>query len=135
MNRRPGSIVFGLVVGLLVAVLSYRWITDTERGAERAEQERVVMASRSLLQETLEIESLDIVDPLSPERKVGKVYVYPQQPGWEVSGYYRRSENDQWHPYLLSMDGDLSLENLKVKDNDPAVEQIAAADDRLSINP
>lgn len=135
MSQRPGSIVFGLVVGLGIAVLSYEWISSPDRGAERREQERVVAESRSLLKETLAIEQLEIVDPLSPQRRVGKVYIYPQQAGWELSGYYRRDESDIWHPYLLSMEVDLSLESLRVKDKDPALERIAAEDKRLSINP
>ena len=134
MNHRAGSIVFGLIVGVGAAFLSYQWITNPERGEERAEQERVVLASRARLSARLRLDELEMVDPLSPQRKVGKVYVYPIDGGWEVSGYYRRSENDRWHPYLLALGDDLSLESLKVKDADPAVRQLAAEDARLSVN-
>lgn len=135
MNRRPGSIVFGLIVGLAVAILSYQWITNPERGAERAEQEHVVMVARNLLQVTLATGALEVVDPLSPDRKVGKVYIYPQSGGWEISGFYRRGETDRWHPFLLSLSTDLSLQNLKVQDDDAAIARRADADALLSVTP
>ena len=135
MNRRPGSIVFGLIVGLAVAFLSYQWITNPDRGAERAEQERVVMVARNVLQVTLATGALAVVDPLSPDRKVGKVYIYPQGGGWEISGYYRRGETDRWHPFLLSLSTDLSLQSLKVQDDDAAIARRADANALLSVMP
>lgn len=134
MNHRVGSIVFGLVVGLGAAFLSYQWITNTDRAQERAEQERVVLTSRALLEDTLGLGVLELVDPLAPERKVGKVYVYPASGGWEVSGYYRRGEDDRWHPYLLTMSADLALSHLKVQDEDPALQQRAADSAQLTID-
>ena len=74
------------------------------------------MASRSLLQETLAIESLDIVDPLSPQRKVGKVYIYPENPGWAVSGHYRRDEDDRWHAYLIRLTEEFGLAEFEADD-------------------
>jgi hypothetical protein len=116
MNRRTGQFVFAFGVGLLVAILAYRWIADTGPRAERALQESVVAESRLLLNATLNIGQLELVDPLSPSRKVGKSYVYRADAGWEVSGYYRRSEQDLWHPYLVSMDASMSLTHLKISD-------------------
>lgn len=135
MNRRPGSIVFGLLVGVAIAVLSYQWITNPERGAERAAEERIVLAVRRVLQETLDVGELDIVDPLSPDRKVGKVYIYPVADGWEVSGFYRRDESDRWHPYLALLSADDRLQDLKVQDKDPNIARKAETDPRLSVTP
>lgn len=116
MNHRIGRLVFAAGVGLLVALLSYRWVIDPTPRAERQLQESVVLESRSVLLETLAIGQIDIVDPLAVDRKVGKCYVYRADSGWQVSGYYRREPNDLWHPYLISLDDSLSLKHLKVSD-------------------
>ncbi len=116
MNHRAGKLVFGISVGLLVAVLAYRWAGDTGPNLERQREESVVMASREWLESALDLGQLVIVDPLAPDRKVGKVYVYPAGDRWEVSGFYRRDKHDLWHPYLITMDAALALKHLKVSD-------------------
>jgi hypothetical protein len=116
MNHRVGRLVFGFSVGLIIAVLSYRWIADTGPRIERQEQERVVVASREHLHATLDLGQLELVDPLSPDRVVGKAYVYPAGDGWEVSGFYRRDDQDLWHPYLVTLDASTKLTHLKISD-------------------
>ncbi len=135
INHRVGSIVFGLVVGMLIAVGAYQWITAPDRGEQRAVEESVVGVSRSVLEERLDFENLEFVDPLAPERKVGKVYVYPLAAGWEVSGFYRRDDGDRWHAYLLTLSGDLELTSIKVKDSDPRLAQMAASDSLFDVVP
>jgi hypothetical protein len=135
MNHRVGSVVFGLGIGLLVAAWSYQWITAPEKREQRAEEEAVVMESRIILEEKLDITGLEVVDPLAPQRKVGKVYVYPLDGGWEVSGFYRRGEGDRWHAYLLTLSADLELTSMKVKDADPRLEQVAASDSLIEVLP
>ena len=133
MNHRVGSIVFGLGVGLLVAAWSYQWITTPDKRAQRVEEESVVAVSRSLLGERLGIEELELVDPIAPNRKVGKVYIYPLAGGWEVSGFYRRGDGDRWHPYLLTLAADLALTSLKVKDGDSRLAQMADTDPQFEV--
>jgi hypothetical protein len=116
MNHRIGRSVFALIVGLVVAMFAYSWITNPEPRHERAQQEYVVKVSRSLLASIVASDALEIVDPLAPNRKVGKVYVYADPPGWAVSGYYRRGEQDRWHPYLITLTTELELYRLKVQD-------------------
>jgi len=116
MNHRIGRVVFSLAVGIAVAVFAFQWITNPEPRALRVQQEQVVQTSRSLLATVLASDGLEIVDPLAPNRKVGKVYVYAEQPGWAVSGYYRRDQDDPWHPYLLTLTDGLDLVLLKVQD-------------------
>jgi hypothetical protein len=135
MNHRIGRIVFVFVIGLLVASFSYRWITNSEGRVERALQESVVEASRGHLRSAVGIDSLEIVDPLAPNRKAGKVYIYAEGDGWAVSGYYRRGENDRWHPYLMTLNTDQSLSFLKLKDRDQQLIERAASDPLLEINP
>ncbi len=133
MNHRVGSIIFGLVVGLAIAVLAYQWVTDPAKRLERAEQERVVELSREILQQTLAIHDLQLVDPLAPQRKVRKVYIYPLENGWELSGYYRRDDDDRWHPYLLVLSPALSLRSLKIRDTDGGLAQIAAMNPLIEV--
>ena len=135
MNHRIGRIVFVFVIGLLVASVSYRWITNPEGRVERALQESVVGASRGHLRSAVGIDSLEIVDPLAPNRKAGKVYVYAEGDGWAVSGHYRRDENDRWHPYLMTLNTDQSLIFLKLKDRDQQLIERAASDPLLEIGP
>lgn len=132
MNHRIGRAVFALVVGLAAAILSYKWITDPDPRMQRAREEQVVQVARSLLVAKLDSKSLEIVDPLAPDRKVGKVYVFAEAPGWAVSGYYRRSEEDRWHPYLMLLNENLELHRLKVQDETVAAR--AAADPTLEIS-
>lgn len=133
MKNRPGSIVFGLAVGLVVAVLSYRWVTLPEKGAEREKEEAVVLEARILLATRLGLDTPDIVDPLAPQRRVGKSYIYPAGTGWEVSGYYRRGSGDDWHPWLMRLDAERRLLLLRVRDDDPLLVQEASRDPALEV--
>lgn len=116
MNHRVGRSLFALGVGLVVATLAYQWITNPEPRARRQAEEQAVMVSRVLLREAVGQQNIEIVDPLAPNRKVGKVYVYAEMPGWAVSGHYRRSEEDRWHPYLMHLTEALELHALKADD-------------------
>jgi hypothetical protein len=116
MSHQVGRWVFALGVGVLVAFLSYRWITNPAPRIERQLQEAVVLTAREQLKQATGIESPEIVDPLDPDRKVGKVYIYRSDTGWEVSGYYRRNEDDKWHPFLMSLDVAPAMTHLRVQD-------------------
>ena len=133
MSHRAGSIVFGVIVGLAVAVWSYQWITDADRRDERVQQERAVLVARDLLASSLRLEDPEIVDPVSPQRRVGKAYIYRTGAGWEVSGYYRRNEADEWHAYLLTLAADNSVKHLKVQDTSGEIAELATSDPRLDV--
>ncbi len=135
MNHRIGSRVFGLVVGLAVAWWSYQWVTDPGPREERLEQERIVRLARSVVETELGLGGAEFVDPLFPERSVGKVYVYRIDDGWQVSGYYRRDESDEWHPWLATIGSDDALRQLRFGDSDSALVERAAADARLEALP
>lgn len=117
MNHRFGRNLFALGVGLAVAVWAFQWITDPQPRARRESEERAVLASRGLLAAEVGPGDLEIVDPLAPDRKVGKVYVYAEEPGWAVSGYYRRGPGDRWHPYLMHLTADFKLFSFKADDD------------------
>ena len=135
MSHKMGSLVFGAVVGVLVAIWAYQWVSDPVKRERRIEQETVVETSRTVLRDKLAIGDIELVDPLAPRRKVGKVYVYPLASGWEISGYYRRSDQDLWHPYLMALSQELSLESLKISDSDAGLAQLAAMDPNFEVLP
>lgn len=116
MRHGVAKIVFALGVGLLVAISAHRWATDPTPRVERERQETVVAAARAHLLATLALGEIRVVDPLDPDRKVGKSYVYPATDGWEVSGYYRRDSADLWHPFIVTLSHDLALTHLKISD-------------------
>ena len=91
MNHRIGRNLFGLAVGLAVAVFAYQWAGNPEPQARRAAEERAIEVARVALGAAVNSDELEIVDPLAPNRKVGKVYVYAEPPGWAVSGFYRKN--------------------------------------------
>ena len=135
MQQRKGGIVFAVLVGLVVAVLSYRWAVDTRPREERLRQEQVVLLTRDALVEIVGSGALEIVDPLAPDRKVGKVYIYPFADGWEVSGYYRRDANDLWHPYLMRVGQDMKPVGLRLSDQDPTLVEKGKHDALLEVLP
>ena len=133
MNHRIGRVVFVIVFSLAVAWYAYQWITDPSGRTERAVQERVVAVARERVGEAVQLSGLEFVDPLAPQRRVGKVYVYRRDDGWEVSGFYRRDKDDRWHPWLLLLDAGLQRQHLKVQD--PGLSAGLAEDPALEITP
>lgn len=128
--------VFALAVGFLVAFYAYDRITDPRPRQERAREEAVVHASRDILRGYVGTAAeLRIVDPLAPDRKVGKVYIYPAGSGWEVSGHYKRGEADRWHPYLMRLDAGLVLLELSLRDDDAGLRRRAGSDPKLTTEP
>jgi len=75
------------------------------------------------------------VDPVSPNRKVGKVYIYPAGGGWEVSGLYRRDEDHAWHPFLMSLNVEAGLESLAVRDANDRLIGLSSQDSKFSAVP
>jgi len=136
INHKTISWVIALSVGLLLALFSFERISDPEPRAQRAEEEAVVLAAREILQSYVSPGAeLLLVDPLDTNRKVGKVYIYPTEAGWEVSGHYRRDANDTWHPYLMSLDNAVKLVNLAVSDSNERLLGLSSQDSKFSAVP
>jgi hypothetical protein len=116
--HRIARLTFALSVGVFLAFYAYQRVSDPEPAMRRAEEEGVVLAARDILRDYIgTAPQLRIVDPVSPDRKVGKSYIYPTDSGWEVSGHYRRSDTDLWHPFLMGLYDDATLASLSVKDS------------------
>lgn len=136
INHRVMRWVVAFGVGLAVSLYAFQRISDPQPGIQRAREEAVVRSARSILIETISPDSaLELVDPLAPDRKVGKVYVYPTGSGWEVSGHYRRGPADDWHPFLMQLDDASTLVRLAVRDSDARLTSAAAEDPKLTVTP
>jgi hypothetical protein len=134
MARNRGSLIFGILVGLVVAMFAYRWVSEPPDRSARVREERVVMQARETLRARLQLGESNVIDPLQPDRKIGKVYVYPVEGGWEVSGYYRRANGSPWYPWLMRLDNDEQLVTLKLDGNDRAIQAIAESDPAIEID-
>jgi hypothetical protein len=136
INHRVTRWIFAFAAGLLLSLYAFERISDPEPARERAREEAVVLTARGILQRYVAPrQSLDMVDPLQPNRKIGKVYVYPADAGWEISGHYRRNVDDRWHPYLMSLDGEMRLTSLAVKDADERLLALSSRDPKFSAAP
>ena len=133
MNHRIGRLVFAFGVGLIVAFASFKWITNPAPRLERQLEETVVVAARKHLADATGIVDAEIVDPLEPDRKVGKSYIYRAGDGWEVSGYYRRGDDDRWHPFLMRLDASHSMTHVKVQDE--LLSEIASGNELVDVVP
>lgn len=111
-----GGSVFALVAGLVVAWISYSWITDPGGREQRAREEAVVNVATSALRRRLGGgDDLVVVDPLNPNRVAGKTYIYPVEAGWEVSGHYRRGSDGPWQPWLITLDANAEVTDISVR--------------------
>jgi len=140
MHYRGGRFVFVAIVCVAAVFLSYRWVTNPEPRAERALQESAVIAAREAIISLVAVDSIEIVDPLATNRKIGKAYIYRNgdkgdDAGWAVSGFYRRDENDNWHPYLMMLSSELAVEHLKVGDSDKGMIERAENDPEFEASP
>lgn len=132
LNHRILRLVVAFAFGVLVSYGSYQWITDTERPSRRAEEEGVVLAARDIIRGYINDANLELSDPLNRVRAAGKVYIYPTDTGWEISGHYRRTSEKTWHDFLMTLDDEAGLLSLRVNDDDPQLVDRAVSDPRFS---
>jgi hypothetical protein len=134
-SHRLTKAIVALAIGLAVALYAFQFATDPRTADQRAEEEATVHAARDILHGYIAPEgSLEIVDPLAPNRAIGKVYIYPSGEGFEVSGYYRRGEGAFWHPFLMKLDAESRLVELSVRDTDAGLARRALADPKLVVS-
>ena len=131
-RHRIARLAIALAVGAGLAWYAWDRATDPGPAAERARQEAVVAAAREILYGYLGAD-VDLVDPLAPDRRVGRAYVYPAGNGWEVSGHYRRGAGAAWHPFLMHLDAASGLHRLTLRDDHPELIRRAAEDPRLHV--
>ena len=136
INHKVIRPVGALAIGLVLALYAYQRVTDPEPGLQKKREEGIVMVARDILQSFVSPgNAIEIVDAVSPARKVGKVYIFPNDDGWEVSGHYRRDANDRWHPYLMALNREAELESLAVQDGNDRLIGMSAQDPKFSAVP
>lgn len=119
-----------------MAIYAYSFITDPLPRQQRQLEEAVVNSARVILRDYVSAgRDLDIIDPVAPNRKIGKVYIYPADDGWQVSGYYQRDGDQRWHPWLMTLDGSKALKALDVRDTHPELVAKAADEPRFTVKP
>ncbi len=127
--------VVAFSVGIVLALYAFERISDPEPARQRAREEAVVFSAREILKSYVPADGeIEIVDPLATNRVAGKVYIYPTDNGWEVSGYYRRNESDRWHPFLISLNANIDLVSLSVRDADENLGAAASVDPKFSVS-
>ncbi len=127
--------VIAYSVGIVLALYVFERISDPEPARQRAWEEAVVISAREILKSYVPADGeIEIADPLATNRVAGKVYIYPTDDGWEVSGYYRRNESDRWHPFLISLNAHIDLVSLSVRDADDSLGAAASVDPKFSVS-
>ncbi len=136
MVQKIGGIVFALAVGSFVAWWAYTFNPTPDERAQRDVEEAMVMRARAAVSETLGGgEDLQIVDPLNPNRVAGKVYVYPVETGYEVSGYYRRQVGTFWMPWLVRLNDGGEVIEVSAAGPDGPLELPVPANDEVAEAP
>lgn len=130
MAQKIGGIVFALAVGLLMAWWAYQSNPTPDQRAQRDVEEAMVLRARDAARAFLGGGAdLQIVDPLNPNRVAGKVYVYPVDSGYEVSGHYRREVGTFWMPWLVRLSPAGEVIEVSAAGMDEAGEPATAGDD------
>jgi len=133
-HHRIIRLVVAFAIGIFLALYSFERISDPEPALQRAREETVVLSAREILKSYVSPSvEIEIVDPLATDRVVGKSYIYPIENGWEVSGHYRRYASDRWHPFLMSLDTNVKLVSLMVRDDDEKIATTARDDPKFSV--
>ena len=118
MNKKYtlGQIIFALTVGFLAATSVYFSSTSPDITIQRESEEAVIKQSEKLFMTILKMpNTTQIIHPLNPNRDVGKSYIYPLDGDWQISGFYRRNQNEEWRAWLISLDKSLKLIDLRVQ--------------------
>lgn len=132
--HKVARFTLALCIGVALALYAYHRVNDPEPAMQREREEAAVLAARDILRSYLEpAAEPEIVDPVSPRRKVGKSYIYPTQAGWEISGHYRRNESDRWHPFLMATDHEHQLLMLSVRDTPANFNPTSLQDPKLEV--
>jgi len=112
------QIIFALTTGFVLSWFVYQSTIKTPYQAQRKLEEQIVTKANVLLIEQLGFPTdIEVIDPVNADKDVGKTYISPENKKWQVSGYYRRSEFDDWHPWLMDLSQDLRIVGLSIQDN------------------
>ena len=112
------QVIFALITGFGLSWLVYQSSVQPPYETQRQTEEVIINKANVLLIKSLNLPlGLEVIDPIKPDKDVGKTYISPNGREWQVSGYYRRNELDEWHPWLINLDENHKLIRLSVQDD------------------
>ena len=112
------QVIFALITGFGLSWLVYQSSVQLPYEVQRQTEEEIINKANVLLIKSLNLPlGLEVIDPIKPDKDVGKTYISPNEREWQVSGYYRRNELDEWHPWLINLDENHKLIRLSVQDD------------------
>ena len=133
----PVQIVFAIIVGLSLSSFVYFSTISPDSQKQRAIEETVVLEAEKLFFILLELpDSSEIISPINENRDVGKTYIYPSvNGGWQISGYFRRSQLEGWSPWLMNLDESINVIELKVQGRKESFSENISSKSNITIMP
>tara|TARA_B100001105_G_scaffold50458_1_gene38034 strand:+ start:208 stop:618 length:411 start_codon:yes stop_codon:yes gene_type:complete len=134
MKHKFLKIIIFLILFIAALTYTYRNVYEPISVNQRGGEIQIIHITRSIIKSYIDISSdIKIIDPLNPNRKIGKSYIFPSDNGWEISGYYKKTDRDNWHPWLISLNSTNELVSIAVKDDSPRIKKKSIEDPFLSI--
>ena len=134
MKHQFLRIIIFLILFIAAITYTYRKVYEPISVNQREDEIQIIHITRSIIKSYIDISSdIEIIDPLNPNRKIGKSYIFPSDNGWEISGYYKKSGHDNWHPWLISLNSANELVSIAVKDDDSGINKKSIEDPFLLI--
>ena len=128
--------VFAVIIGFAVSYYAYKWAVDPAPRLQRQTEEKIVSYARKSFFQLLELtEQTKVIDPLNPDRKVGKTYLASSENGWQVSGFFRRDDLEHWYPWLMNLDNDLNIVELRIQGDKSVFSDDIINSDKIFILP
>lgn len=134
MKHKFLRIFIFLMLSIAALTYTYRNVYEPISVNQRGGEIQIIHITRSIIKSYIDISSdIKIIDPLNPNRKIGKSYIFPSDNGWEISGYYKKTDHDNWHPWLISLNSANELVSITVKDDSPRIKKKSIEDPFLLI--
>jgi hypothetical protein len=134
MKHKFLRIIIFSILFIAVLTYTYRNVYEPISANQRDDEIQIIHITRSIIKNYIDISpDIEIIDPLNPNRKIGKSYIFPSDNGWEISGYYKKTDYDNWHPWLISLNSVNELVSIAVKDDNPRINKKSIEDPFLLI--
>ena len=134
MKHKFLKIIIFLILFIAALTYTYRNVYEPISVNQRGDEIQIIHITRSIIKSYIDISpDIEIIDPLNPNRKIGKSYIFPSDNGWEISGYYKKTDYDNWHPWLISLNSVNELVSITVKDDNLRINKKSIEDPFLLI--
>ena len=134
MKHKFLKIIIFLILFIAALIYTYKNVYEPISVNQRGDEIQIIHITRSIIKSYIDISpDIEIIDPLNPNRKIGKSYIFPSDNGWEISGYYKKTDYDNWHPWLISLNSVNELVSITVKDDNLRINKKSIEDPFLLI--